>query len=282
MRTASFVMVALLSTSAWAGRGGSQIAIQSAVQSGSTDAIVAEIERAEYLACLGCIGVVQTLVDHPEQRVRDAAGWWLTRRGVRTEVIAQMSARLSTGSDPVAARNAGDVLAAMRDYATLPTLSSYLSHPLDEDSGVAVVKAIGAIGHPSSVATLQTALVSPLAGVRAQAVASLRDLRAGKGQVVAAQVGPLLPLLADADANVRRQAATTIGFVGQSGGDVTGAVSALDAIVNSDAAPVVRKSAAWALGQLKDGSARTALVQAQSDSDALVRSIATAALANLR
>jgi HEAT repeat protein len=285
MRTASFVMVALVSmsaTPAWAGRGGSQIAIQSAVESGSTDAIVAEIERAEYLACLGCIGVVQKLVDHPEQRVRDAAGWWLTRRGVRTEVIADMTARLTTGSDPVAARNAGDVLAAIRDYSTLPTLSSYLSHPLDEDSGVAVVKAIGAIGHPSSVATLQTALASPLAGVRAQALASLRDLRAGKGQPVAAQVAPLLPLLGDADANVRRQAATTIGFVGQSGGSVAGAVSALGAIVNSDAAPVVRKSAAWALGQLKDGSARAALQQAQNDSDALVRSIATSALANLR
>ncbi|HEX4457302.1 MAG TPA: hypothetical protein VIA18_05000, partial [Polyangia bacterium] len=118
MRTATFVMIALLSSSAWAGRGGSQIAIQAAVESGSTDAIVAEIERAEYLACLGCIGVVQGLVDHPEQRVRDAAGWWLTRRGVRTEVIAQMTARLTTGSDPVAARNAGDVLAAMRDYST--------------------------------------------------------------------------------------------------------------------------------------------------------------------
>ena len=282
MRTATFVMVALLSSSAWAGRGGSQILIQAAVESGSTDAIVAEIERAEYLACLGCIGVVQGLVDHPEQRVRDAAGWWLTRRGVRTEVIAQMTARLTTGSDPVAARNAGDVLAAMRDYSTLPTLSAYLTHPLDEDSGVAVVKAVGAIGHPSSVATLATALGSPLAGVRAQAAASLRDLRAPKGATVAAQVAPLLPLLTDPDVNTRHQAAVTVGFIGAGGGDVTGALAALTAIVNTDAAPAVRKSAAWAIGQLKDGSGRAALTQAQSDSDPLVRSVATTALANLR
>jgi len=72
---------------ALAGRGGSTGAIVSAVNSGSTDAIIAELERAEELACLSCIAPVQALVDHPEYRVRDAAGWWLGRRGVRDEVF---------------------------------------------------------------------------------------------------------------------------------------------------------------------------------------------------
>lgn len=283
MRTALvFASVLALSSPAFAGFGSSAVAIKAAVQSGSVDAIVAELEKAEELPSNGAIDVVLPLVDHDSWRVRDAAGWWLTRRGVRTQVIASMTARLQ-GSDPLAARNAGDVLAAMRDFSTVPALSAYLARPLDEDSGVAVAKALGAIGHPTSVTALQGALGSSLAGVRAQAAASLRDLRAPRGAKVAASTAALLPLVGDADANVRRQAILSIGFIGQSGGDASAAVTALSSAATGDPAAVVRKAAAWALGELKDGSARAALMQAQAnDSDSLVRSIATAALANLR
>src|SRR5438445_5125112 len=126
MRTAILIVALLAPVSAFAGRGGSTVAIKAAVQSGSADAIVAELERAEFLACLSCIDAVLPLVDHDSARVRDAAGWWLGRRGVRTEVIDSMQARLA-GSDPLAARNAGDVLAALRDYTTLPALTTYLN-----------------------------------------------------------------------------------------------------------------------------------------------------------
>ncbi len=283
MRTAAIAfVVAVAASPAWAGHGSSSVALQAAVQSGSVDAIVAELEKAEELPSVGAIDVVLPLVDHASYRVRDAAGWWLTRRGVRTQVLADMTARLS-GSDPIAARNAGDVLAAMRDYSTLPALAAYVAKPLDEESGVAVARAIGAIGHPSGVTALQTALGSSLAGVRAQAAASLRDLRAPRGSVVAASTTVLLPLLNDADANVRRQAAMTIGFIAQSGGDASAALTPLSSAATGDPAAAVRKAAAWALGTLKDGNARAALMQVQAnDADPLVRSIATASLANLR
>jgi len=274
--------IGLFSATALAGKGSSSAAIQQAVQSGSVDSIVAELERAEHLPSNGAIDVVLPLVDHDSWRVRDAAGWWLARRGVRTEVIAKMTARL-TASDPVAARNAGDVLAAMRDYTTVPALQAYLQRPLDEDSGVAAARAIGTIGHPTGITGLEGALASPLAKVRAQAAASLRSVRAVRGTQVAARTTALLPLLGDADADVRRQAATTLGFVAGAGGDTTGAVAALTPVVTTDANPAVRKAAAWALGQLRDGSARAALTQARgNDADPLVRSIANAALANLR
>jgi HEAT repeat protein len=276
---ASFVMT---SAPAFAGHGSSALAIQSAVQSNSVDAIVAELEKSEELPSRGAIDVVMPLIDHASPRVRDAVGWWLTRRGVRSLVITNMTARLTTGSDPVAARNAADVLAGMRDYTTLPALGAYLKAPLDEDSGISAAKAIGAIGHPTGLALLNAGLGSSLAGVKAQAAASLRDLRAPKGAKVAAQTAVLLPLLSDADANVRRQTIMTIGFVGQSGGDVTGAVAALSPLATGDASAVVRKAAAWALGELKDGAARGALQAAANDADPLVRSIASAALANLR
>jgi HEAT repeat protein len=283
MRTAIvFASVLALSSPAFAGFGSSSVAIKAAVQSGSVDAIVAELEKAEELPSQGAIAVVLPLVDHASYRVREAAGWWLTRRGVRTQVMANMTARLQ-GADPVAARNAGDVLGAMRDFATVQPLAAYLAKPLDEDSGVAVARALGNIGHPTGMIALNGALASSLAGVRAQAAASLRDLRAPRGTKVAASTAALLPLLSDGDANVRRQAATTIGFIGQSGGDASAALTALSSTATGDPSASVRKAAAWALGELKDGSARGALQQAvANDSDPLVRSIASAALANLR
>jgi HEAT repeat protein len=124
---------------------------------------------------------------------------------------------------------------------------------------------------------------STLAGVRAQAAASLRDLRAPRGAKVAASTAMVLPLVADADASVRRQAILTIGFVAQSGGDVSTALTALSSAATGDPSAAVRKAAAWALGETKSGDARAALQQAQStDSDPFVRSIAAASLANLR
>jgi HEAT repeat protein len=285
MRTViALAFVAAVSSPAWAGFGSSAVALKAAVQSGSVDAIVAELEKAEELPSRGAIDVVLPLVDYSSYRVRDAAGWWLTRRGVRTQVMADMTARLS-GSDPIAARNAGDVLAAMRDFSTLPALTAYLGHPLDEDSGVAVARAVGALGHPTGVTALSTAMGSTLAGVRAQAAASLRDLRAPRGATVAASYAPLLPLVSDADANVRLQAVQTIGFIGGAGKvtATSAVVTALSSTVTGDPSATVRKAAAWALGELKDGSARAALMQVQAnDTDSLVRSIASAALANLR
>ena len=283
MRKSVGIVLALVfsTATAFAGKGASSASLTAAVASGSEDSIVGEIERAEFLPSKGAVDVVLPLIDHPSARVRDAAGWWLTRRGAHDQVVATCAARLS-GQDPVAARNCGDVLGGMRDYTTLATLSGYAQHPLDEASGTAVVKAIGAIGHPSAVTALNGALGSSLAGVRAQAAASLRDVRAPSGQKVAAQSAPLLPLLADGDAGVRRQVALTLGFIAGSGGDTTGAVAALSKTAVSDPAAPVRKAAAWALGELKDGAARNALVHAQGDSDAFVRSVATAALANLR
>ena len=285
MRTAViFASVLALSSPAFAGFGSSSVALKAAVQSGSVDAIVAELEKSEELPSNGAIDVVLPLVDHDSWRVRDAAGWWLTRRGVRTQVIASMTARLS-GSDPIAARNAGDVLAAMRDFSTIPALATFLQKPLDEDSGVAAAKALGAIGHPSALSALNGALASSLAGVRAQAAASLRTLRAPRGATVAASYAPLMPLVADADANVRRQAIMTVGFIGGAGkvAATSDVITALSSAATGDPSATVRKAAAWALGELKDGSARAALMQAQAnDSDPLVRSIATAALSNLR
>jgi HEAT repeat protein len=278
MRTQLLIIGMLFSSSlAFAGRGGSTLAIEAAVQSGSDDAIVAEIERAEELACLSCIAPVMQLVDYPSARVRDVAGWWLSRRGARDVVIAQMTARFLQ-QDPIAARNAADVLGGIRDFTTLSALIGYLAHPLDEESGAAAARAIGAIGHPSAVPALVGALSSSLAGVRVAAAAALRNLRAPSGQKTITAGSALLALLTDGTIGVRRQAAYSCGYLK----DVT-TVSALAQVLSSDASPIVRKAAAWALGQIGSGAALPALSAASvSDADSSVRSIATAAMGRLQ
>jgi HEAT repeat protein len=275
MRTQLAILGVLLSSSVvWAGRGASTGSIKNAIASNSADAIVAELERAEKLACISCTEPVLKLVDHPSARVRDAAAWWLGKRGARVEVIEAMKARL-TAEDPIAARNAADILAGMRDRATLPALSVYMMNPLDEASGAAAARAIGAIGHPAGLVPLKGAFAHPLAGVRAAALQHIRDLRAPVGAKAVTDAAPLLPMLSDADPAVRRQAALTIGFVQD-----LSAAGALSTVLATDAVPVVRKAAAWALGQI--GAGADALAAAKNDADPLVRSVATAALGRLK
>jgi HEAT repeat protein len=278
MRTVKLALgIALLlsAQTALAGRGGSAAAIQSAIDSNSVDTILAEIERAEFLACLNCINTVLPLVDHPSSRVRDAAGWWLGRRGVRDQVLANMTARLSA-QDPVAALHAADVLGGMRDMSSLPSLSAYLAHPLDEDSGVAAARAISAIGAPSAIAALRVGMGSTIAGVRAASLQAVRKLRPGAGMTFVTGAATVVPLLADGDAGVRLQAALTAGYLHDNV-----ATASLAPLVTGDSSPLVRKAAAWAIGEIGDPTGSAALTQAQNDADPLVRSVATAALGRL-
>ncbi len=269
----------LIPAVALAGRGGSETLIIQAVQSGSEDTIIAEVERAEFLACLGCIQVVRDLVDFPSTRVRNVAGWFLTRRGVRSAVINDMTARLSA-QDPVAARNAADVLGGMLDIRTAPALVAYLSRPLDEDSAVAAIEALSNMGDSALVTVLQTNLRSPMAKVRAAAAVGLQKLRAPVGQSASNDGSALIPLLTDADSTVRNQAALSAGFLGARLSATV--IPALVQAAGSDAAAQVRKSAAWALGRTGSATAQAVLTAAQNDADSGVRSTARIALAGLK
>src|SRR4051812_32359423 len=99
------LLVTAASAPAWAGRGSSPYAVQTAIASGSADAIAAELERAEHLVCTSCETMIRPLLDSENDRVRHVAAWWLARRAVRQDVIAEMVSRLD-GGDSVKARNA--------------------------------------------------------------------------------------------------------------------------------------------------------------------------------
>jgi HEAT repeat protein len=272
MRMHAWMLIGLLPATALAGRGSSNAALQAAIASGSTDAIVSEVERAEKLACLSCIDTVLPLLDHGDARVRNVAAWWLGKRAVRSQVRADALARLG-GSDAGLARNGAEALGVLRDPTAVPALTAFLAHPLDGDSGAAAAAALGRIADASALAALQSAAVSaPSAQVRAAALAAVRAL-GGTGGPAA----PLFPALTDADEAVRTQAIYAVAALAD-----RAAVAPLMAAVAHDASPSVRKHAAWALGELGDPTAAPALTQAASDPDPLVRGMARVALSRLR
>src|ERR1043165_4703318 len=89
----------LAPSSAFAGKGGSAAAMQSAVASRSVDAIIAEVERAESLVCDECIQIVTGLTEDPRFAVREVAAWWFARRpALKDMLLTQFVADLPHGN----------------------------------------------------------------------------------------------------------------------------------------------------------------------------------------
>ena len=255
-----------------AGRGGSASRITTAAATGSVDAIVAEVERAERLPCDACVPVVMDLLDHDRYEVREVAGWWFARRAnLRTELATRATADLA-GGDSRLARNGADLLGSFMHPSAIPALTAAVGRTqLTAEARLAAVRALGMIGHPRGQAALTTALADSDASVRLQAVVSWTQLR---GQRAAA---PVVALITDGDARVRAAAAGTVGTVRDASGR-----AALETALASDSDANVRRNAAWALGQIGDPASRAALTAAGSDASTLVRSTARAALFALR
>jgi HEAT repeat protein len=287
MRSVKLVVTALVTAGilsaspAHAGRGSSPGAIQSAIASNSVDAIASELERSEHLVCGVCVRMVRPLLDHADRRVRTVAAWWLSRRGLGGELLGTMTARLSD-PDPIKARNAADVLASIKLQGAIAPLGEALADGTrDPQTRAAAARALGAIGSIDGLSHLGKGLAADNPAVRAAAVSSLRELRGFEDPSLA------VPLLGDADEDVRIEAIYTIGatrgkaMVAASGG---AAAQTLASLVTTDPSPRVRKKAAWALGEIGApvGVAGPALSRAaQQDADPLVRSLAAAALGRL-
>jgi HEAT repeat protein len=284
MRPLALALVALgfvaTATPAWGGRGSSPEAIRLAIESSSVDAISAELERSERLLCGSCVAMVRPLVDHQDARVRRVAGWWLARRGLRSELFVDMAYRLAQ-PDSIKARNAADVLGGLRYPRAVEPLSAALHNPIfAADARVAMAAALGRIGEPSAQPALRKALAAPEAGVRVAALVALRELR---GPL---DVAPALPLLRDRDQAVRAEALNTVGATrGQLPGTLRSTlVAALVDRLLADDSPAVRRKAAWALGEIgaaAEQAGQPLQVASRHDRDPAVRSLAHAALSRL-
>jgi len=259
--------------SAVAGHGSSPQAVQLAISSGSSDAIKAELERAEFLVCVSCVDMVRPLIDNRDEGIRQVAAWWLARRGVARDIRVEMLNRLGQ-PDSTAARNAADVLGEFHYVSSIPALSAALTNPVFSGEARAhIALALGKISRPEVVAPLTGALadsdpVVKVAAMKAlQGIAGLRD-----GSAVS-------PLLVDGEVTVRAEAARTLGMFHDANG-----TAALVTALQNDSSPVVRKNAAWALGEIRANTtvAGPALQNAATnDASPFVRSLAASALTRL-
>ncbi len=255
-----------------AGVGGSNAAIKAAAASGSTDAIIAEIERSEGLICAACVDTVTALTDHNSYVVREAAAWWFAKRpSLATMMTAQMVDDLAL-PDSRKVRNAADFIGSARSFNALGALATAMARTdINAEAKLAIVRAVGAMGKKSGNPVLAAGMQNADAGVRTQALLAWRDMR---GQADAA---PVVVLLGDADATVRSEAATVIGGFKQADGR-----AALEQLVVADSNATVRRNAAWALGKIGDRASRVALTTASQDKSPLVSGVARAALASLK
>ncbi len=257
---------------AFAGRGGSAGKIAAAVNSGSVDAIVAEVERAETLMCPDCMGTMLNLLEDNRLQVREVAAWWFAKRpGAKEQLATTFKAELAD-ADSVSVRNAADFLGRVREFTALPQLRVAIARTdLSAEAKLAIVRAVGYMAHIDGNSVLLTAMSDGDATVRAAAVSAWREIL---GQL---DVKPLLPRLADSDAKVRAAAANVIGVYGEPSARAT-----LEQLVTGDADPFVRRNAAWALGRIGSSESAQALRAASQDSSGIVRGFASAALASLR
>src|SRR6186713_894430 len=116
IKFAAVALVLCAAMPAYAGVGGSAEKIRSAVASGSVDAIVAEVERAEGLACDACVQIVTNLTEDSRYQVREVAAWWFAKRPAMKKMLAdQFDGELLTGGT-LKVRNAADFLGATMTY----------------------------------------------------------------------------------------------------------------------------------------------------------------------
>ena len=264
------VTLLALSSPAFAGKGGSADLIRQAVTSGSTDAIVAEVEKTEGLMCEDCVQMVTNLTQDNRYAVREVAGWWFAKRpALRDMLVTQFEDDLA-GTDSVRVRNAADFLGATVTLTALPQLRAAITHGgLSTEAKLALVRAAKELAHTSGNPILLTAMGDADASVRAAAVTAWRDILNQKSAL------PVVALLGDADANVRAQAAAVVGGMTELSGRAQ-----LEGLL-ADADPFVRRNAAWALGRLGQEASRVALTAATTDKSSLVRGVAKASLSQL-
>jgi HEAT repeat protein len=271
-KLAAVAFVLCAATPAFAGKGGSAAKIATAVNSGSVDAIVAEVERAEGLVCPDCMGTMMNLLEDNRFQVREVAAWWFAKRpGAKEQLATQFKAELAT-ADSISVRNAADFLGRVRQFDALPQLRVAIARPdLSTEAKLSIVRAVGYMAHIDGNSVLLTAMNDGDASVRAAAVSAWREIL---GQL---DVKPLVAKLGDSDAKVRAAAATVIGVYGE-----PSARTMLEQLVTTDGDPFVRRNSAWALGRIGSADSAQALRTATSDSSGIVRGYASAALASLK
>lgn len=236
------------------------------------------LEHGEKVECLACIPYVSRLLLDDDAKTREISAWWLRRRifGVfgPGQVYSQMVAALN---DPNASEKrrayAADALGEFLTSAGTPHVARAIvadGSALVRRSAVRALMRLNAVGPAGE---LSAALSDPDETVRLAALHASTRVNAFR------DVDQIVARLDDPSSAVRTRALEALGALRAR--DAVAAMVAKLSPANEPAASV-RAAAAAALGEVGDGEARAAVLEAAGgDADRFVRDAARVALLRL-
>jgi hypothetical protein len=236
------------------------------------------LEHGEKLECLSCIPVVSKLLYNSNAKTREIGAWWLRRRifGVfgPGQVYEQTLKTLANAEETEAHRvYAANALGEFLDGAGVPALSNAAVGDSSSAVRVAAVFGLERLNSSGANSELATALADKDGDVRLAALHATTHINAFL------DVGAVVALIGDSSSLVRRRAAETLGTM-KAADAVLGLMTLASADNESDTS--VRVAAIWALGQIGDPAAQDVILDAEKDSDQLVRSAAKISARMLR
>ena len=174
-------------------------------------------------------------------RVAEAAESEVKQLGAAA--LTQVSATLNDPQAPPERRKAALRACVLLGPAALPMLPHVAIHLTSPDYAAEAALALSVMG-PQAFTPLADALKSPEAEVRKEAARSIGKLEQRGAATADHVIPPLLEALADGDPTVRTIAATYLGIIHQHGAEVVPVLTEL----LKDPDPEVRTAAARALG----------------------------------
>lgn len=236
------------------------------------------LEHGEKLECLACVPVVSKLLYNSEPKTREISAWWLRRRifGVfgPGQVYEQTIKTLGNASETETRRvYAANALGEFLSTSGVAALSKAVTGDASPAVRLAAVAGLERLNSSGATGELTVALGDEDAGVRLAALHAATRINAFS------DVEAVVALIGDPSALVRRRAAETLGVM-KAGDAVVGLIELTSSGQESD--PKVRAAAIWALGQIGDAAAADAILDAQEDDNASVRSAAAIAGRMLR
>jgi HEAT repeat protein len=236
------------------------------------------LEHGEKLECLACVPIVSKLLYNSNPKTREISAWWLRRRifGVfgPGQVYEQTLDTLADANETESHRlYAANALGEFLSGSGVPALSKAAVGDASALVRKAAVAGLERLNSSGAAGELGLALGDADADVRLAALHAATRINSFTD--VASVVG----LISDSSSLVRRRAAETLGVM-KAADAVAGLIALADREQESDAP--VRAAAIWALGQIRDRDARDAIVAAQEDPDASVRSAANVSARLLR
>lgn len=214
------------------------------------------LEYGERVECHECVAPLQQLMLDPrvDPSTREMAAWWLRRRPFGFDAVMRETRTVLAGdADPARRAAAAAAIGEFMDWHGVQHLATALTTDTDARVRTAAVIGLARINSPRGLPLIAAALQDSDRDVVEAALRSVLRVNFFRAH------DTILPLLGHADAGIRRRAALVIGSL-----EVAASVPALAAMLRGDESELARQAAAWALGRIGGGDARSALVESQS------------------